>query len=107
LFNTAEAYFRSAQYEKAVELYDDFIKENSQFEKAAEARLRLALSYDLLNKDVDQTYLLYKDVINYSSNAKVSYEAKLRMLGVALGRKKAISSEDKELYSFFDANASE
>lgn len=107
LYNTAEAYFRTAQYAKAQELFDSFVKDNSEVNKASEARLRLALSYDLLDKDPEESFLLYKDVINYSSNPKTSYEAKLRMLGIALDRKKEVNASDKELFSFFDQTPAE
>lgn len=107
LFNVAESYFREAKYNEAISEFDNFIQNYSKLYKNSEARNRLALSYDLLNKDISKTLLLYKDVVNFSSDPASVYEAKLRIVGITLARKKEITKEDREYLSFFDKTPAE
>lgn len=107
LINTAEAYFREAQYAKAIKLFDNYIVNYSFFDNSSNAQLRIALSYDLLNKDIKKVLNLYKNAINRSSNAKVRYEAKLRYVGLRLARKMSPTEEDKEVIAFLDQTPAE
>lgn len=107
LFNTAEAYFRQAKYEKAISLYDEFINNYSRFTRAADARLRIALGYDFLGRDVKKVMQLYKDAINKSADAEVRFEAKLRYVGLRSCRKEVLDEEDKEVIVFINGDAVE
>lgn len=107
VFNAAEAYFRQANYKKAIKLYDMFVENYSHFSRSDEARLRLGLSYDLLAMDSKKTLQLYKDSINKSSNPKIRYEAKLRYVGLRVCRNKKQTEEDKETIVFIDGDAAE
>lgn len=107
LFNVAESYFRHAKYLKAIKLYDQFIKEYSHFSRSSDARLRIALSYDLLDRDDKKVLRLYKDAINKSAKIKVRYEAKLRYVGLRVARKKNLTHKDKETIAFIDGDESE
>ena len=70
MFNTAEAYFRNAEYEKSIKLFDEFIKHYSYEDYASQARLRIALGYDLTGRNIKEILALYKDAINKISNPK-------------------------------------
>ncbi len=65
-YNIAEAYFRTAQYQKAVREYDQFLAQYSYMSLSSFARVRLALCYDLLEKKHAKTLRLYLDAINKS-----------------------------------------
>lgn len=107
LFNTAEAFFRSAEYEKAIKLYDNYLDKYSFHTDAGKARLRIALSYDLLGKDYSKVIRLYKDAINKSSELKIRYEAKLRYVGLRVCRNKANSERDLETIVFINGSKGE
>ena len=107
LFNTAEAYFRTSEYNKAIKIFDMFINDYSMFTKSSQARLRLALSYDLLNKDRKETLKLYSDAINKSSDLKTRYEAKIRYVGHRLNRKVQPNKNDIETIAFLNASKAE
>ena len=107
LFNTAEAYFRLGNYKNAVKLFDKFISENSMFSQTAQARLRIALSYDLLDKPHKVVLRLYEDAINKSSDMAIRFEAKLRYVGLRVNRVVKPTEEDFETISFLDASRSE
>src|SRR5690606_8377232 len=66
LFNAAESYFREGKYKEAVALYDDFIVQHSYMSEAGQARLRIALAYDLQDNDANKTLELYKSAIDRS-----------------------------------------
>lgn len=102
LFNTAESFFRNAQYKKAIKLYDEFISKYSFKTTSSHARLRIALSYDLLDSDYKKVLKLYEDAINKSSNLKVRYEAKLRYVGYRVLRSRKITEEDKRTIVFLE-----
>lgn len=102
LHNTAEAYFRTAEYDKAIRLYDDFISQHSYHNKASHSRLRIALSFEIMEKDVDQTIVLYKNAINRSQNQLVSAEARIRYAALRSVRKKDLKERDIENRVFLD-----
>jgi outer membrane protein assembly factor BamD (BamD/ComL family) len=103
LFNTAEAYFRQAKYEKAIDLFDAFTAQYSYTDVAGNAFLRIALGYDLLDKDPAKVLKLYETAINKSVNPKVRVEAKIRYVGYRVARKLNIDSSDLETLSFLDS----
>lgn len=102
LFNTAEAYFRNAQYNKAIKLYDEFVTNYPSINKSSHGRLRLALSYDLLDMPIKETINLYKNAINRSSVPEISYESKIRYVGIRVARKYKLTKEDKEVIAFLE-----
>lgn len=102
LFNVGEAYFRMAQYKKSVELFDDFLVNYSFMTKAASARLRIALSYELMGKDTNKTIELYKNVINKSPNYISRFEAQIRYVALSYLRKRQITEKDKKIKIFLE-----
>ena len=107
LFNTAESYFREAQYEKAIKLFDQFIADYSFSSHSGKARLRMALSYDLNGSEAKKIATLYKDAINKTSDLGVRYEAKLRYVGFRGVRKIDLTEADKEILSFIEGSDAE
>lgn len=107
LFNTAESYFRQARFEEAIKLFDEFLAHYSFNYKAEEARLRIALSYEILEKDPKEIADLYLNSINRSSDIKVSYEAKLRYVAFTNIRKKESSPEEIERRFFLNMKEGE
>ena len=107
LFNTAEAYFRNAEYEKAYKLFDDIITHYSQTYEADQSRLRLALCYDLLDKNYLKVTNLYKEAINKTSDTLIRREAKLRYIGHNLLRKRNPTETDFEVRAFLTPTAIE
>jgi tetratricopeptide (TPR) repeat protein len=107
LYNVAESYFRHAEYEKSVKLFDEFIESYSYVLQAPQARLRLALAYELLDRPVDETLTLYKNAIDRSTNPESRYEAKLRYVGLRLARKIKLTAEDKETEVFLEQSPDE
>ncbi len=102
LFNVAEAYFRLSKYTKATKFFDEFLVDYSHFGHASHARGRIALSYDILDKDIKVVKALYKEAINKSSNAKIRYENKIRYVGVVFNRKKVKTALDSESIVFLN-----
>lgn len=102
VFNTAEAYFRKAQYEKAIALFDEFVASHSYKSESSHARLRIALSYDLLGRDFDQTTELYRNAINRSVNQAISYEARIRYTAIKTVRPQTLTMADRELRIFLE-----
>jgi tetratricopeptide (TPR) repeat protein len=107
LFNTAEAYFRQAQYKKAIKLFDSFLNKYSFYSESGQARLRIALSYDLLGEKYSKVIRLYKDAINKSSSLTTRYEAKLRYVGLRVCRNKTPNENDLETIVFLDGSVGE
>ena len=107
LFNTAEAYFRESKFDESIALFDEFVKEYSHIREAGQARLRIALAYEVSNKSIQKVTTLYKDAIDRAQSAKVRYEAKLRYLGVVLNRKIELTTEDNEKTIFFEMTPDE
>ncbi len=102
LYNVAEAYFRNADYEKALKLYDKFASDYSYDVHASKARLRIALGYELLDKNIDQTLELYRNAINRSQQDKIGYEARLRYVALRSIRKIKITEKDREVRVFIE-----
>ncbi len=102
LFNAAESYFRNAQYEKAIALYDEFVTDHSYHTNASHARLRIALAFEVLEKPVEQNIVLYKNAINRSQDALISAEARIRYAALRSVRKIKLSSEDIENRAFLN-----
>lgn len=102
LFNVAEAYFRQAKYEDAIRTFDEFITQHSYHHNASHARLRLALTFELMEKDIDQTIVLYKNAINRSQDSDVSVEARIRYAALRSIRKIKLSEADVENRAFLD-----
>ncbi|MCT4642071.1 MAG: hypothetical protein N4A33_07195 [Bacteriovoracaceae bacterium] len=107
LFNIAESYFRYGSYEKALSLYDSYIKEYSFDNGASYARVRLALCYDILKKDRKKIVQLYKSAINKSVIPHARYEAKVRIVGFYLARAIDPTQEELESLVFLDKAADE
>jgi tetratricopeptide (TPR) repeat protein len=107
VFNTAEAYFRDSQYKKAIALFDDFVAEYSHLDKAPHSRLRIALSYDILESPIAKTQELYKSALNRSTNPGIRYEAKLRYISSSVIRKLEHTPKDIEKLIFFDMSPDE
>ena len=102
LFNTAESYFRQAKFHEAIKLFDEFLNNYSFNSKAEEARLRIALSYDILEKDPKEVANLYLEAINKSGDFGLSYEAKIRYVGLINARQINPSEADKEKLAFLN-----
>ena len=102
IFNVAEAYFRTARYNKAMKMFDRYVTKHSYSEHASKARNRLALSYDILGKNINQTIELYKNALDRSGKTKVGLEAAIRYVGLKTVRKKKITDEDRELRILLD-----
>ncbi len=102
LYNTAEAYFRKAQYDKAITLFDDFISQHSYHSNASHARLRIAMAFEIMEKDIKQTIVLYKNAINRSQNQLVSAEARIRYAALRSVRKYKLGERDIENRVFLD-----
>ncbi|PIR30482.1 MAG: hypothetical protein COV38_05385 [Bdellovibrionales bacterium CG11_big_fil_rev_8_21_14_0_20_38_13] len=94
LFNAAEAMFRSAKFDQAAKLYDAFIDQHSYHSSAALARTRLALSYEMMGREVPLVAKLYKEAIDRSGSS--SDEARIRYVAVTNLRNKSPSAKDKE-----------
>lgn len=107
LFNLAEAMFREGRYDTAISNFDDFIKYYSFHKYADQARVRLALSYEIMEKDYSQTAELYKNAINRTAQKKIQYEAKIRMVGLQYIRNLNPSTADLESVVFLDRKSNE
>jgi len=107
LFNTAEAYFRKAQYEKALKLFDEFATDYSYTDVSGNAFIRIALSYDLLDKDPKKVLKLYETAINKSVNPRARVEAKIRYVGFRVARKIKLEDSDIETVSFLESSTVE
>jgi tetratricopeptide (TPR) repeat protein len=100
LYNTAEAYFREGKFKKSLKLFDEFLLNYSYFTEAGKARLRIALTYEILAKDEAKTLALYKNAINRTQGLDDSYEAKLRYVALRTVRKKKLDKKDYETRVF-------
>lgn len=107
LYNTAEAYFREAEFKKSLRLFDDFAADYSHLSVASNARLRIALSYEILAENLEKVKVLYENAINRSPVPQVRYEAKLRYIALMLARKERPTKLDKEAVAFFDQSPDE
>lgn len=102
IYNAAEAYFRNASFESALKLYDEFIADHSMFTQSSHARLRIALCYDFLDRDFNQTMELYRNAINRSQDLDVSFEARVRYVAMRSIRPLKIDDSDREIRVFLD-----
>lgn len=106
IFAAAESYFQKGKYDKSLELFDLYIANFGYSALQGNARLRVALIYDLRNEDPTKVLKLYRDAIDLSSDARVSYEARLRYIGLGLNRKK-VHSNSEEFLVFFNKSAAQ
>lgn len=102
LYNTAEAFFREAEYATALKTFDTFVADWAHMKEAAPARLRMALCYEYLDKPAPETIVLYKNAIDRSPYPEYRFEAKLRYVGMRLARKLNPSADDIETEIFLD-----
>jgi len=100
LFNVAESYFGQGDYKQALKFYDEFVQKYSFDKKSSHSRLRIALCYDLLEKDEGMVQQLYRDAIDRSANSKIRYEASLRYFGFEYLRK--LKERKDELSAFLE-----
>ena len=107
LYNVAEAYFRNSQYKKAIKNYHGFLKNYGHLRESSFVRVRLALSYEILNSDIAKTIKLYEDAINYSAHPMARYEAKLRYVAIRNTRKIKPNDEDHKVLSFLEHSKDE
>lgn len=107
LYNLAESYYREAQYEASIKVYDEFLASYSYLLQAPYARLRLALEYELLDLPATENLVLYKNAIDRSTSAEIRYEAKLRYVALRLGRKLKPTEADKETEVFLEQSPDE
>ena len=104
LYNVAESYFKLGNYKKSTKYYDQFLTHYSFHPKSSDARLRIALNYEIQEKDIKKTIVLYKNAINRSSNKERAFEAKIRYVGLRSVRKENPSNKDKELRVFLSTS---
>ncbi len=107
LFNVAESYFREGKYQNAIEIFEKFLKTYSFHKNADSARLRIALSNDLLSKDPESVMALYKDVIDKTSTFPINFEARIRYIGIRCLRKKTLTEEDLEVKAYLKIKVEE
>ena len=107
LFNVAEAYFRTAKFEKAINLLDEFVTQYSHYTYAGHARVRIGLAYEILERDPQKTLTLYKNAINRSLDEEVNYEARIRYVGLRSVRKRNIGMDDREVRVFLERKGKE
>jgi hypothetical protein len=107
LFNLAESYFREAKYSEAIKYFDQFVTHYSHLSQATQARVRLALSFELINKPIKEVLALYRNAIDRATIAEYRYEAKLRYVGVRLNRKINPTKDDSEVLVFLDKTPAE
>jgi tetratricopeptide (TPR) repeat protein len=107
LFNLGESLFREAKFEEAVKVFDEFLSTYSYLLLAPHARLRLALSYEILDRSAGENLILYKNAIDRSTSPEIRYEAKLRYVGMRLLRRYQMSSDDKDIQIFLEQSPDE
>ncbi len=102
IFNTAEAYFRLASYDKAIALFDQYAKDYGHTTEASHARLRIALAYDFKNEELGKVSELYKQAIDRSQDNEVQAEARIRFVATNLLRQSKLEDKDLELEDFLN-----
>lgn len=102
LFNVGEALFRSADYQSSISIFDSFLSSYSFHPASSAARLRLALAFDIMEKNVKQTIVLYKNAINRSQDPLISSEARIRYAALRSIRKLELGRDDIENRAFLD-----
>jgi TolA-binding protein len=104
MYNVAEAYFRSGRYEEAIAMYQDFVKNYSHEFVSSNANLRIALCFDLLDRNYEDTLELYKKAIDSSVDSVVSYEARIRYVAFRSVRKNILDDRDREIRIFLETD---
>jgi tetratricopeptide (TPR) repeat protein len=107
LYNVAESYFREADFSSSVKVFDEFISSYSYLLQAPFARLRLALGYELLDRDTKENLVLFRNAIDRSTDPAARYEAKLRYVGFRIARKINHSEDDIETEIFLEQSPDE
>ncbi|MCP4914278.1 MAG: hypothetical protein GY909_14290 [Oligoflexia bacterium] len=102
LFNVAESYFKVGDFKKSTKYYDQFLTHYSFHPRSVDARVRIALNYEIQERDIKKTIVLYKNAINRSADSKRVFEAKLRYVALRSVRKFNPSTKDKELRVFLN-----
>ena len=102
LYNTAEAYFRTGQYQTAMNMYQTFANDFSHEFVASNATLRVAICSDLMDKNYNETLELYKKAIDLSVDPNISFEARVRYVAMRSVRKKVIDDRDREIRIFLE-----
>ena len=102
LYNTAEAYFRTGQYQTAMNMYQTFANDFSHDFVASNATLRVAICSDLMDKNYNETLELYKKAIDLSVDPNISFEARVRYVAMRSVRKKVIDDRDREIRIFLE-----
>ena len=107
LYNVSEAYFRKSRYKKAIGIYRKLLENYRYMNESSFARVRLALSYELLESHFDKTLELYEDAINRASNSEALHEAKLRYVAMRNTRKIRPKEEDRKVLSLLEYSNNE
>ncbi len=107
LFNVAESYFRTAEYDSALRIFDEFVDSYSYLLKSPHARLRMALIYELTDKPIAENLVLYKNAIDRSTAPDIRYEAKIRYVATRIGRKLNPDAGDLETEVFLEQSPDE
>ena len=107
LYNVAESHFRLGDYSSSIKAYDEFISSYSYLLQAPFARLRLALGYELMDREIGETQVLYKNAIDRSTDPAARYEAKLRYVALRITRKINPNESDKETEVFLEQSPDE
>ncbi|MBA2404827.1 MAG: hypothetical protein H0V66_08655, partial [Bdellovibrionales bacterium] len=107
LYNVAESHFRHADFAASIKVFDEFISSYSYLLQAPFARLRLALSYELMDREIGETLVLYKNAIDRSTDPAARYEAKLRYVALRIARKMNLTEEDRETEVFLEQSPDE
>jgi TolA-binding protein len=102
IFNVAEAYFRTGNYDKAISLFDRYITDFSHTSQASHARIRIALAYDFKGEELGKVSELYKQTIDRSQDNEVQAEARIRYVATNLLRNKKIEEKDLEFEEFLN-----
>lgn len=102
LFNVAENYFRNSQFDDALKVFDQYLEFYSHELYASYSRNRLALIFEITNKDYNKTLRLYEEAINKSTNPKTTYEAKIRYVAMRNARKVRPDAQDEEAIVFLE-----
>lgn len=107
LYNVAESHFRRAEFPEAIKVFDEFISSYSYLLQAPFARLRLAVAYELMDREITETLVLYKNAIDRSTDPAARYEAKLRYVALRIARKINPTEADRETEVFLEQSPDE
>lgn len=107
LYNVAESYFQTGEIEKAKNYFQDFVNQYEFTSEASFAKLRIALSSELLDEKLSVVASLYQKIVDQATVPVARYEAKLRLVASGFVRKGSVTDGDKMLLGFLDAKADE